>query len=302
MGADKGDAIQAFAAKMMYWPEQGTDGIVDWGEAHQYRLAWLVQMITDKCDPTAPSYNADRNTCKRADRVDELDIIHVYYEDWQLSGFNVSESQGLDVAVIYEDPQTDPEPTLDDDIWRASWNLSTTWVAGRDCGVGEPGDATLPCAPDGQLDVTVSGAGSSDDIDTAVDKWSNNTSHLEVKPLLNYAHSDYIGIVGKTEVEDILETEYSAYTDRTPTFLFAQEKTARAVGQGDSQAQLLNRQLTLDFNSEEIETVTVTGMSWATYRYLDGKWQNYALDNYLAKLDWAAATIRRFLYTSKQQH
>ncbi|NJN54774.1 MAG: hypothetical protein HC804_08495 [Anaerolineae bacterium] len=41
--SEAGDSPVAFSATMFYSPTQGTANIAEWGEAHQYRLAWMVQ-------------------------------------------------------------------------------------------------------------------------------------------------------------------------------------------------------------------------------------------------------------------
>ena len=281
-----GDEIQAFTGKMIYWPQQGSNGVVNWGSDHQYRLVWVVQMLTDKCNTSGASYNAEKGTCNNSDRTDELTVIHTYYDDWQLSGLNVSESHGLDVAIVYEDPANDPNPALDDEVWRASWNLSNTWLIGRDCGVGVQEDENAPCVPDNTLDVTIAGGGSADDVATAINKWSGNGSHLLVDRFLNYPHPDYIALVGQKDVASILTTKYGGYTDRTPTFLFAQESRVRSLSQGSNQVQVVGSRLTFDFNSNAVKMFTATTMSWSTYRYVNQGWQPYDLDSYLNRLDW----------------
>jgi hypothetical protein len=50
---DTGGGRVAFSTQMAYRPSQGTNGVADWGAAQQFRLIWMVQMITEKCtDPT----------------------------------------------------------------------------------------------------------------------------------------------------------------------------------------------------------------------------------------------------------
>ncbi|MCP4426377.1 MAG: hypothetical protein GY803_17940, partial [Chloroflexi bacterium] len=74
-----GSGLQAFAARMLYYPQQGSGGVADWGSAQEARLVWLVQMITDQCDDP----QADPQTCAR---TDTLDVIHIYEESWTLTG------------------------------------------------------------------------------------------------------------------------------------------------------------------------------------------------------------------------
>ena len=47
--SNTGDEIVAFAAQMVYYPSQGSNSVVNWGANHEYRVIWMVQMITDYC-------------------------------------------------------------------------------------------------------------------------------------------------------------------------------------------------------------------------------------------------------------
>ncbi len=46
-----GDRV-AFVGRMLYWPTNTTDtGATDWGKAQKVRIVWMVQMLTDHCEP-----------------------------------------------------------------------------------------------------------------------------------------------------------------------------------------------------------------------------------------------------------
>ncbi len=209
-----GDVSVGFTANMFYWPSQGSSGVVDWGQGHEYRLVWFVQMLTDACPNGA-------ETCADSAREDTLTVIHTYYDEFILAGLNVSEEHGLDVAVIYEDPDGDVNPELDDDLWSASWNLSNTFVEGRDC--DSLSGAT--CIGDGNRDVTVA------NMADTINNWVNVTSTLTVtRPTASslYPHQDYLSIVALDVAKNILTTTFQSYSTSTfPTLLFAYEDESR---------------------------------------------------------------------------
>ena len=113
----------AFSAQMIYQPSQGSGGVADWGAAHEYRLVWLVEMITESC--TDPNNNA---TC-----TEKMSVIHIYDDEWTLTGMNIREEHGTNVAVMYEKPATDGDRTMENSLWEASFNLGNTFLRGRDC-------------------------------------------------------------------------------------------------------------------------------------------------------------------------
>ena len=97
----------AFSGRMLYSSQSS------WATAQQVRLVWMVQVNNDlRCDPTA--VNAADVGCTSVGVVNGVDagyvfdapqIVHSYDNDaWTLTGLNVSQEQGTDSAVIYEDP------------------------------------------------------------------------------------------------------------------------------------------------------------------------------------------------------
>ena len=264
---ESGGGLEAFSSRMIYHPEQGTNGVVDWGNAHEVRLMWLVQMITDACE----NEDDDPATCTRADT---LSVIHVYEEEWQLTGLSVSEDHGLDVAILYEDPAKDDNLSLDDQLWMVSWNMNNTFLRGRDCDtlVGDE------CQGDGARAVTISNLASQ------VSSWSGGTSFVQVDTF-DYPHEGYIALFTMTEIPSLLDTVFTPYGAKTnPTLLVAEEKTNRSVNLEDSGSSFTNL-VSLDFDPDEVQEVKVASMSWAPYRYVDGSWGHYDLTEYLTLLE-----------------
>lgn len=271
ISSENSGAPTAFQANMLYWPRQGTTAepsLVDWGAAHEIRLVWLVQMLTDACvDPTA-----DPDTCQREDTVQ---VIQVYQDTWELTSLTVTEEHGLDVAILYENPANDLNLDVDGELWLASWNLGNTFLRGRDC------DSWVndQCTNDGQRDVTVH------NIEAQVDTWSGGTSAIDVATF-NYAHSDMLPNIMLTETHTILDSVFAGYEERTyPTFLFMQENRTRTAGLGDH-STFSGSRLTLDFAS--VGLINMGLLSWDSYQYnrTTGRWRNFNPREYLTYLDW----------------
>ena len=172
----EGDSTVAFGAQMLYYPSQGTNGIVDWGSNHEYRIYWVVQMITNDCIDDSE----DPTTCTRED---ELSIIQMYEESWELTGLNVTEDHGLDMAMLYEDPTQDDDLELDDQLWTYGYNLMNTFIAGLDC---DSVDANGNCIGDGNRDVTLA------NLQTKMDEWIGTPADNYTEVVQNsYLHQDY---------------------------------------------------------------------------------------------------------------
>lgn len=268
--SNQGDEAVAFNARMLYYPTQGSNGVATWGEAHQFRLIWLVQMLQDQC--INPSDNPD--TCTREE---SLEVVHIYQDEWTLSGLQVSEEHGTDVAVLYENPAVDNNLNLDDHLWGVSWNLSTTFMEGRDCDTLVNG----VCQSNGSRDVTIA------NMATTVDGWSSGTNYVAVQSYSGqYQHQHEALSEVAEDMKTILTTTFAAYTTRTaPTLLLTSEHTARTVNLADSAATRSGTQVTLNFNPATVLPVTSVGMNWQPYHYVNGEWTTYDIEDYLALLD-----------------
>ncbi|MCB9434659.1 MAG: hypothetical protein H6668_22070 [Ardenticatenaceae bacterium] len=264
-----GGSNVAFAGKMLYWPTQGSNDLVNWGSAQTLRLIWMVQMLTDACPQDNPE-------CEANERVEQMSVIHIYDDDWHLAGLEVVEDRGLDVGILYEDPAQDDNLDLDQQLWAASWFLSNTFMRGRDCAVINQ-DSCAAAGQDGVRDVRV------DNVLSQLDSWSTNTSYIEGSTF-SYDHEGFMTQIMMTETKSLLDAHFAGVaTD--PTLLFLQEKTRRSRNLDDS--TISNSSLSLDF-ANSVETV-MAAMSWASYYDADSSvqtdWKTYTLDSYLEFLD-----------------
>ncbi|MCO5207954.1 MAG: thrombospondin type 3 repeat-containing protein [Anaerolineae bacterium] len=264
----------AFYARLFYWPEQGSGGFVNWGSRQQARLAWSVQMLVNDC--TTPG---DPTTCSATDK---LAVVHRYVDDWTLTGMTIAEQHGYDVALLYEDPDSDPDLTADDQLWALSWQLGNTFLRGRDC---EPFVAEV-CQPDGQRDVQI------DNVVLRMNDWFTDTIYTVVGAN-SYPHIGYQGYVATVDVPNVLNNDFATHTDIQPTILFMQETTQRSTALGDG--IVLNGVLaTADLDPTVHSLDVVTGLNWAPYHYLDGSWQSMPLSTYLSGLVATYQTVPFF--------
>jgi hypothetical protein len=259
-----GDGRVALTSRLYYEPTIGSGGIAAWGHAHQVRLVWMIQMLTDSCtDTTKPA------TC-----TESLSLVHVYDDTWKVTGINVSEQHGVDVAIVYEHPAQDPNLSLDSELWSASWNMSNTFLSGRDCDALNGED----CVSNGERDVTI------DNLASSIYAWAGGqaSTALEVSEVFNYTDEAYISEVMAKETPAILNTIFTAYAAATaPTLMFAQENTTRGINL-DGVANLGASQPSLSFAGASPNTSA--SLSWAPYQYVNGAWQNYDADEYLTHL------------------
>jgi hypothetical protein len=107
--AETGNDV-AFAGRMIY------NSDATWQSAHEVRLMWIVQVNNDiACDPDAVPL--EEGCTVDGYIFDRPQAVQTYYEDWSLTGLTVTEEQGTDLAVIYEDPAVDGNQLDDGPTW-----------------------------------------------------------------------------------------------------------------------------------------------------------------------------------------
>ncbi|MEM8859471.1 MAG: LamG-like jellyroll fold domain-containing protein, partial [Chloroflexota bacterium] len=249
----------AFGARMMYWPSQ-----TDWGDAHEVRLIWMVQMLTDRCiNP-----DDDPENCARED---VMTVIHVYDDEWSLTGIQVTEELGLDVAILYEDPVQDTNLNIDEQLWPVSWNLASTFLRGRDIDNNDKRDVRI------------------DNLQSEIDSWAaaeGDTAYVEVTSFIDqYPHSGYAAHIMMTETVKLLDNAFAGYESQTvPTLMFAQETTQRSLDL--SGASVSGSQVALDLDPASVPAELTVELTWSPFEYVDGTWGNANAAEYLTLLEW----------------
>ena len=271
---EKGRERVAFYGRMLYLPDKS------WGNAHQVRLAWVIQALVDVCE----KYKDGK--CKKYN-YNQVQIIHTYYDDWTLTGLNVTENHGVDLALVYEDPAVDD--ALDDDaaLIALANGLDYTFLAARDAD------------DDGQRDITV------DEIyrrfnhatnDTVSDEERWNIPDILSVEVHHYTHQDEAMMHTITDTKSVLD-HFTPYWQPsapiTPTIMFVRETSFRATNldvQGyKNNISWAGHQLTVDLphsGDDGLPVQTLAGVSWAPYYYddADGTWHACSIGDYWNEL------------------
>ncbi len=279
---ETGGGRTAFSARIFYQPQADNLGDV----AQQVRVVWLVQALTDWCKP-APADLSEEETedwCDSAENwsLDNPQIVHTYYEDWYLTGLSVREDHGLNVAVAWEDPsmETAEERQWESGLWAMARGLNRAFVSGRDQdedGMRDIGvttetagltlsESTIAQRFNAPLDPSV----------TVTDRFGIPLTATFGVETLTYSNQDEIAHVMMTESDRILEDTFGDYPEATPTLLFAREELYRSAGLGDLTSE--DRTVTLDFDEQAVNVLAA--LSWSPYRFREGSWENYPLNEY----------------------
>ena len=214
------DAKVAFSAQLLY--QTGAT----W-EPQQVRLSWAVQALNetyaspeaaDKAIKAGNGYGANTQT-----------VLYAYYTDFTLTGLNVREDHGVETAIIFEDPATDPDVTSDDPLLQMMIGLDKSFLINRDCDfVDNAGD----CVGDGQRDITIpaikqrwdrqSNSGITDG-----QRWGIPANRLHVQTH-TFAHEDEATMIdGGTHTQAILAAHFTGTAATKPSLLFVRESRFR---------------------------------------------------------------------------
>ena len=116
------------------------------GAAHEMRLVWAAQMLLDSCAKSDgdvckeyvkicvnPQGAPPGATCAKEIEARNLPTVAQTYDDsWYLTGLNVREDHGSNIAVIYDDPAVDPSRAQEDALWALSAGLDETFLSARE--------------------------------------------------------------------------------------------------------------------------------------------------------------------------
>jgi len=243
----------ALSGRMPYWPSDPTN----WGVHHEVRLVWLLSMLTDGGGST---------------------IVHSYPDDWQLTGMSVREDRGMDMGIAFEDPNTDSDLNLNDKLLAMSQGMEQSFLAGRVNSTGTQRDITIA-----NFKARFDSAANSGT--TSEQRWGLPQNAFRVNTF-SYAQSDEQAKVGINEISAILNANFIASgQSRTdaPMLLFARETRFRQMGLEDA-AATSNALLTLDLQPDQITPQTLASLNVMPYRYRNGVWEGYPIDQYGDKM------------------
>jgi Concanavalin A-like lectin/glucanases superfamily/Bacterial TSP3 repeat len=257
---DTGGAIAALSGQMLYWPASGS-----WGDPHQYRVVWVVENIVND---TAYS-------------PDTAFMSQVYTDDqWYITGLNVHEDHGLQVAIMGEDPAVDSDPTQDDPTWDLATSLSLTFSEGADCLPANINDSGCTLEDNNGLTIDELYQRLNHSTNAGVDaryRWYiDNTIAVTTT---TYPHEGYLAQVAMSDTPNFLNTYYSGHTDAIPLLVFAYQDKYRGINLDEASP---STNLTLDLTNQN--DFTQNTLTVSAFRYDNGQWQAYALNEYLDHL------------------
>ncbi len=286
---ETGGGKAAFAARMVYQPS-----VANWGPAQEVRVVWLVQAVVDQCnlETFAPSAEAEEDAelyaveqaahCADPDnRIESVQVVHSYGEEWTLTGLAVREDHGMDLAVVLEDPVGDDDVNEDHNLWALANSLGKSFMAGRD--EDDDGERDIDIAEienrfDNQTNTSI----------PAGDErlWGLDQDAFRVETY-TYPTQDYIAHIPMTVTLEVLDTYFmsgSSCLSETPLLLFAREEHYRSValGGGADVVEKIDdgRGLRVTMGAETVPNYTTAYMQWQTYRRVDEAWEPYALEDY----------------------
>ncbi|NDJ53912.1 MAG: hypothetical protein GYB68_12630, partial [Chloroflexi bacterium] len=136
-----------FEAHLYYHPQHDQ---TNWNAAHEIKLVWGVQILTDQCDTkSAPDRVKPENNDGKTDKLEAWckdsqnrfrvppQSMQLYPEEWTLVGAQVNEEYGTDIAMIVQPPDADgpnnPHDLPTNGQTMMANDLEVVWAEGRDC-------------------------------------------------------------------------------------------------------------------------------------------------------------------------
>ncbi|MHB8133097.1 MAG: LamG-like jellyroll fold domain-containing protein [Anaerolineaceae bacterium] len=254
----------------------------------EVRMVWLLNMLTDVCKPMQEGYTEtdDKPWCdpKIGDRwyTDIARVVHSYNDEFKLTGATIVEDHGMDMSVIFEDPQIDPEPEFDDPLWKISYGLQGTFLAGRSdfdiTDITERFDREDGIFSDGSQEL-----------------WGIPEDSFQVENY-HYDYYDQFQKFSSEQVHTLFETYFpGAITDSGYTFtnlLFARQFNQRSVSIGTEAGNCSDGICVFDFNG--VGTLTNTLLNWAPYHFIDNSWKTSPLESSLDLLESRIRSLEDF--------
>ncbi len=224
----------------------------------QARLVWAVNMLNEQyADASVATETIKKNGGKGDNKVT---ILHTYYDEFQVTGMNVREDRGVDLAIVYEDPQVDPALNDDDALFMISQGLEHSYFTNRDCDLV---DNSGQCVGNGQRDIT---------IDTIVNRWDRTTNagiteeqrwgignYLRAEKHTYATQDEATMIGGGAHATAILDIAFKNSQVAVPTLLFVQESRLRSLnadgGTATNDLSWSGNQMKVNFGGQTVTSV-----------------------------------------------
>jgi hypothetical protein len=229
-----------------------------WPQPYEVRLVWLVQVLLD-----IPCQTAEQDGCG----IDEYkhnvpQVIHTYYDSFQLTGLNVKEDHGARVAIIYEDPQLQPDQTRIDNLTILAGGLEESFLSSRSLiEVGKPDVDLAEIIRRFNYPAECSGA----------ECWG-------LKDTLRVERHDYatldqsINDIATIQTNAVLNTHFTplwqADKPSIPLLMYAQEVHSRALSMdvlGMDNSAVSASGSTLTMNLDDAPMLGINSVKWTPY-------------------------------------
>ncbi|MBI1293418.1 hypothetical protein GC175_00485 [bacterium] len=241
----------------------------------QVRLTWLVQVLNE----TYNSPEAAQKALKEGNGTgnNQATVLHTYYTDFHLTGLNVREDRGAEMAIVYEDPATDNNVNEDDGLIQMMNGLDVSFLSNRDCDFV---DNEGFCVGDGQRDITIpvikqrwdsaSNSGVTDG-----QRWGIPANRLRVETY-RFAHEDEATMIaGGQYAPAILNSRFTGTAATKPSLLFVRESRFRSSNidvraAGDSNVIWNGRNLQIRLNN--VNETLIGNYTLAPYQWVNNGW------------------------------
>lgn len=282
---DEQQTRQAFEGKMLYLPESA-----NWGNNHTVRLAWMLQGLVDTCASYEDAQKKQQPDCQRTGEANVQQVLHVYYDDWIMTGFDVREDHGTDAAVIYEDPDVDTS-YHEGALFASTYGFEQAFLSARDVD------------NNGRRDISVRPSAGDTSIASLLDRDNHPNADKEptwglpnifqVVTTETYEHQDkaiyQLGAsVSRGILDDTFTHHYSEAAPIYPTLLYMREESYRAtnldaLAHSGDYVNWSGRVLSVDLHpdNQSAESIqTVASMTMVPYCREGGDWVKCKLDTY----------------------
>jgi len=280
---ESGGKPVAFSTRVPFTNEFGGFDL----STQEVRLVWLLNMLTDVCKPMPDDYSESKSgTWCDKDKLDRWNtdisrVVHSYTDEFRLAGLSVVEEHGVDLAVIFENPQTDTDLQFDDPLWGLANGLENTFLAGR--------------SSDGQnLDLTIAeiqrrfDPDHNGDITDPTLLWGFDRDTFRVYTY-QYATADEVTSTIGDSVSEILTGQFNPTSAEVVTLLFARMIQQRTSSVGEDGASCSAAGCVIDLSGKG--TVTQAMLNWAPYRRTGDQWTPYDVNAYLDRLEANLRTL-----------
>ena len=272
--ADTGNDV-AFAGRMVYNSDAA------WSSAHDVRLVWMVQVNNDiPCDTTADPKIAGCN----ADGYiyDTPQNVQAYYENWTLTGLSVTEENGTDSIVAYEDPAVDEDQSDDGPTWALGTLLEERFLSAA------PGSNEFEITTDtieSQLDRDALGG-----VETTIYDLPNR---FQVDVQSYDTFDDALLNTIDERIPAVLDGVFAAGRPGAdtpqPLVTTAYTTKVRSVGLGAGTGYVTSsgNQITLDLTpaGSVVSTQVLSGVKWNPFCRVGAAWETCNLESFWSELD-----------------